>query len=85
MEHPWAAEWNGPLTAYFGHDTARGLQIFPSAIGIDTGEFDMNSSFSFCHWGCPALQHFHFRVVLDSLTQMIYYIVLSTCWLVFFF
>jgi hypothetical protein len=36
--HPWAKTWKGPLTAYFGHDTARGLQIYPSAYGIDTGE-----------------------------------------------
>jgi hypothetical protein len=36
--HPWAKTWKGPLTAYFGHDTARGLQVYPSAYGIDTGE-----------------------------------------------
>lgn len=35
--HPWAKHWPGPLTVYFGHDTARGLQQYPSAYGIDTG------------------------------------------------
>lgn len=36
--YPWAKTWKGPLTAYFGHDTARGLQRYPSAYGIDTGD-----------------------------------------------
>jgi hypothetical protein len=44
--HPWAKTWKGPLTAYFGHDTARGLQIYPSAYGIDTGK-------STRHLRCP--------------------------------
>eukprot|EP01038_Epipyxis_sp_PR26KG_P006455 gene6455-8879_t len=35
--YPWASHWRGPLTVYFGHDAARGLQKFPNAIGIDTG------------------------------------------------
>lgn len=26
-------------TVYFGHDAARGLQIYDHAVGIDTGEF----------------------------------------------
>ncbi|KAJ1433322.1 Metallo-dependent phosphatase-like protein [Ochromonadaceae sp. CCMP2298] len=37
LAFPWAAHWRGPLTAYFGHDTARGLQVYPHALGIDTG------------------------------------------------
>jgi len=35
--HPWADHWVGPLTVYFGHDAARGLQQKSAAMGIDTG------------------------------------------------
>jgi hypothetical protein len=35
--HPWANKWRGPLTAYFGHDAARGLQMYDCAVGLDTG------------------------------------------------
>ena len=35
--HPWANKWKGPLTAYFGHDAARGLQMYDCAVGLDTG------------------------------------------------
>lgn len=33
----WAKFWPGPLTAYFGHDTARGLQKHQFSYGLDTG------------------------------------------------
>lgn len=36
-DHPWANTYTGPKTIYFGHDTARGLQVFSHAYGIDTG------------------------------------------------
>jgi hypothetical protein len=26
-KYPWADSWRGPLTAYFGHDAARGFQV----------------------------------------------------------
>jgi len=35
--YPWAKTWRGPLTAYFGHDAARGYQLYDSAVGLDTG------------------------------------------------
>jgi predicted MPP superfamily phosphohydrolase len=35
--YPWAQHWSGPLTIYFGHDAARGLQIYENAVGLDTG------------------------------------------------
>jgi Calcineurin-like phosphoesterase len=34
---PWAASWSGPEQIVFGHDSLRGLQQYPSAIGLDTG------------------------------------------------
>ena len=37
FNHPWADQCDGPLTVYFGHDAARGLQIYDNAVGLDTG------------------------------------------------
>jgi hypothetical protein len=34
---PWASFWSGPELAVFGHDAARKLQVYPHAIGLDTG------------------------------------------------
>lgn len=42
LNYPWAVQWKGPMTVYFGHDTARGMQVHKSAIGIDTGRHYVN-------------------------------------------
>jgi hypothetical protein len=34
---PWASRWSGPERIVFGHDSLRGLQEYPWAIGLDTG------------------------------------------------
>lgn len=45
LNYPWAVQWKGPMTVYFGHDTARGMQVHKSAIGIDTGSSLCQSSY----------------------------------------
>jgi hypothetical protein len=50
--HPWANKWKGPLTAYFGHDAARGLQVYDCAVGLDTGaipSYDPSFLFNLLH------------------------------------
>lgn len=54
---PWAKHWPGPLTAYFGHDTARGLQTHPFSFGLDTGSTYANSL-------SAILDHSHHRISL---------------------
>ena len=34
---PWASRWEGPQLVVFGHDAVSGLQLWPHAIGLDTG------------------------------------------------
>ncbi len=34
---PWAASWSGPEFVVFGHDATRALQVYPHALGVDTG------------------------------------------------
>lgn len=35
--YSWANKWLGPQTVLFGHDAARGLQVYDHAVGLDTG------------------------------------------------
>lgn len=37
LNAPWAAEWKGPLTVYYGHDATRGFQRYPHAVCTDSG------------------------------------------------
>lgn len=37
VTQPWAADWRGPLTIYYGHDAVRGFQRYPHAVCTDTG------------------------------------------------
>jgi hypothetical protein len=60
--HPWARLWKGPQTVFFGHDTVRGLQVYPSAYGLDTGTvtflvqcFSDGRNRSLCSWILPAV------------------------------
>jgi len=34
---PWVMHYNGSVHVYFGHDSARNLQQYPRATGLDTG------------------------------------------------
>ncbi len=49
IDKPWANKWTGPLTAYFGHDAVRGLQVYQHAIGLDTGIYISYLNFYVIH------------------------------------